>query len=193
MRINQKTISNLTLAAMFLPIGFVLPFLTGQVPQIGNMLLPMHIPVFLCALICGWKYGFAIGLILPIMRSLMFGMPPLYPIAISMTFELAAYGLIAGLLYERSRRQNVIVLYRSIVIAMLAGRVVWGAAMAILLSFGDAGFTFQMFAAGAFVTAIPGIILQLVLIPAIMIALNHSGLVRFCISRPLRSNVTSVR
>ena len=177
---KTKIVKNLTLSALFIAIGYVLPLLTGQVPQIGNMLLPMHIPVFLCGLICGWKYGAAVGLILPVTRSLIFGgMPPLFPVAVSMMFELSAYGAISGLLYGRSRWQCIVALYRSMIPAMIAGRVVWGVAMLIILGFGDTPFTLQMFLAGAFLNAIPGIVVQLVIIPAIMVALNRTGLVHF--------------
>ncbi|MBO4413432.1 MAG: ECF transporter S component, partial [Clostridia bacterium] len=78
---NKERILRLTLTAMFLALGLVLPFLTGQIPQIGSMLLPMHIPVFLCALICGWQYATPMAFILPILRSLIFSMPPMYPTA----------------------------------------------------------------------------------------------------------------
>ena len=177
--IMKKQVKNLTLAAMFLAIGFVLPFLTGQIQTIGNMLCPMHIPVLLCGLICGWKYGAAVGFILPLLRSMIFGMPPMYPNAIAMAFELMTYGLVIGLLYSRSRWQCVVALYRCLIAAMLAGRVVWGIAKIILLGIGGSAFTVQAFLAGAVLNAIPGIILQLVLIPAIMVALHRTGLVRF--------------
>lgn len=163
---------------MFLAIGLVLPFLTGQIRQIGNMLLPMHIPVLLCGLICGWQYGGAIGLIMPFLRNLLFGMPPM-PNAISMAFELATYGLVIGLLYGRSKWKCIFSLYRSMVIAMFAGRAVWGVAQAIILGVSGSGFTVQMFMVGAFTNAIPGIILQLVLIPTIMVALDRAKLVPF--------------
>lgn len=176
---QQTTTKKLTLAAMFVAIGLVLPFLTGQIPQIGNMLLPMHIPVFLCGLICGWKYGATVGFILPLMRSLIFTMPPMYPVAIAMAFELLAYGLIVGLLYSRSRWQCVIALYRSMIIAMFCGRFVWAVAQIVLLGIRGNGFTWQMFMSGAVLNAIPGIVVQLTLIPAIMVALNRTGLVRF--------------
>ena len=176
---SQITVKNLTLAAMFLAIGIILPFFTGQVPQIGMMLLPMHIPVLLCGLICGWRYGAGVGFILPVMRSFLFGMPPMFPMAAAMSFELAAYGLVIGFLYSRSRWQCVVALYRTLIFAMIAGRVVWGAAMMALLGIDGGIFTFQMFAAGAFINAVPGIILQLVLIPVIMVTLNRTGLVRF--------------
>ena len=172
-------VRNLTLAAMFLAIGLLLPFLTGQIKQIGNMLLPMHIPVILCGLICGWQYGLGVGFVLPLLRYAMFGMPILFPTGISMAFELAAYGFTVGFLYSISRWKCVVALYRCMIIAMLAGRVVWGIVQTILLGIGENGFTLEMFIAGAFLKAIPGIILQLILIPAIMVALNRTGLVRF--------------
>lgn len=176
---RKKPIINLTLAAMFMAIGLVLPFLTGQIKQIGSMLLPMHIPVFLCGLICGWQYGLIVGFILPILRSMLFGMPILFPTGIAMAFELATYGVVIGWLYSHSRWQCVIALYRCMIMAMLAGRLVWGVVQILLLGINGNGFTWQMFIAGAFLNAIPGIILQLILIPAIMVALNRTGLVRF--------------
>lgn len=176
---KRKTLIDLTLSAMFLAIGLLLPFLTGQIKQIGNMLLPMHIPVLLCGLVCGWKYGLCVGLILPPLRYMLFGMPVIFPTGIAMAFELAAYGAVAGLFYYRSRRRCIASLYFSMAAAMLSGRIVWGIAEIFLLGFGENGFTWNMFFAGAFLNAFPGIILQLVLIPIIMIALNRTGLVRF--------------
>ena len=170
---------------MFLAIGLVLPLLTGQIPQIGNMLLPMHIPVFLCGLICGWQYGAAIGFILPLLRYAIFGMPVLFPTGIAMSFELLTYGLVAGLLYGISRWQCVIALYRSLIAAMLAGRVVWGAVQFLLLGISGDGFTWQMFMAGALLNAIHGIVVQLIFIPAVMVALNRTGLVRFKKRQPV--------
>lgn len=175
----RKQTKNLTLSAMFVAVGLVLPMITGNIPQIGNMLLPMHIPVFLCGLICGWQYGLVVGTILPLMRSFLFGMPPLYPVAIAMTFELAAYGFVAGFLYNRSKWQCIIALYHSMLIAMLAGRIVWGAAEVILLGVSGSVFTWQAFMAGAILNAIPGIVIQLTLIPALMVALSKTGLVKF--------------
>ncbi|MBO5208337.1 MAG: ECF transporter S component [Lachnospiraceae bacterium] len=176
---NKTNTKNLTLSAMFVAIGLVLPFLTGQIPQFGNMLLPMHIPVFLCGLICGWRYGAVVGFVLPLMRYAIFGMPILFPMGISMAFELATYGLVVGLWYGKSRWKCIISLYRAMIVAMLLGRLVWGFAQIILLGMTGNVFTWQMFMAGAFFNAIPGIIVQLVLIPVIMLALNRTGLVTF--------------
>ena len=175
----MKQVRNLVLAAMFLAIGMVLPLLTGQIQTIGQMLLPMHIPVLLCGLICGWQYGLAVGAMLPILRSLIFGMPPIYPTAVAMAFELAAYGLIVALIFRLFKRQNIGAVYVSLVVAMIAGRVVWGAAMLALLGIKGGAFAWQDFIAGAFLNAFPGIILQLVLIPPLMLALDKTGLVKF--------------
>ncbi len=172
----KKSILNLTLSALLLAIGLVLPFLTGQIQQIGSMLLPMHLPVLLCGLLCGWQFGGAVGVLLPLLRNLLFGMPPM-PNAISMAFELATYGLVIGFFYGRAKRKNLFALYRSMLIAMVAGRAVWGVVQAILLGMNGSAFTIRMFIAGALLNAIPGIILQLILIPAIMIALGRAGFV----------------
>lgn len=179
---NNNPVRNLALTAMLVALGLVLPFLTGQIPQIGSMLLPMHIPVFLCGLICGWKHGAAIGLLLPPMRYLLFGMPALFPTGAAMSIELAAYGLIAGLIYQGFRKQGVISVCIAMIPAMLAGRALWGIAQVMLLGFSGKAFTWQLFIAGAFVNAVPGIIVQLALIPALMAALDKSGLMRFRLS-----------
>lgn len=178
MKSIHKQIKNITLAAMFLALGTVLPFLTGQIPTIGNMLLPMHIPVLLCGLICGPQYGFAVGAILPLLRNVMFQTPPM-PGAISMTFELATYGLVIGLLYSHSKWKCVLSLYRSMIISMLAGRVVWGVAQAIVLGVNGKSFGFSAFLSGALITAFPGIIIQLILIPTVMVALNRAKIIPF--------------
>ncbi len=164
---SKKHIINLSVSAMLMALGMVLPFLTGQIPEIGNMLLPMHIPVFLCAMICGWQYGVSVGFILPLLRGWIFGAPPFFPNGLGMAFELATYGLIAGLLYVNSKK-DLFAIYRSLIIAMLAGRAVWGVARVVMLGLGNIPFSFQMFLAGAFLNAIPGLIIQLILIPAIL-------------------------
>ena len=176
---GKAPVFNIMLAAMFMAVGLVLPFLFGQIQQIGNKLLPMHIPVLLCGLICGWKYGLIVGFTLPLLRGMLFGMPVFFPTGLAMAFELATYGAVIGLLYSHSRWQSVAAVYRSMVPAMLVGRGVWGAVQLLLLGINGKGFTWQMFMAGAFLNAVPGIILQLILIPAVMAALNRAGLVRF--------------
>lgn len=175
---TQRPVQTLAMAAMMMALGFILPFFTGQIPQIGGMLCPLHLPVLLCGFLCGWRYGLAVGFILPLLRSATLSMPPMYT-AIAMAFELAAYGFLAGFLYARSRWQCVVALYRCLILAMIGGRIVWAAAKVVLSGVSGQAFTWQMFLSGAFLTAIPGIILQLAFIPAVMVALDRTGLVRF--------------
>lgn len=179
LRSYRETLRRLVLAAMFLAIGLVLPFFTGQIQQIGNMLLPMHIPVLLCGLLCGWQYGALVGAVLPLLRFALFGMPMLYPNALAMAVELCVYGLAIGFIYGMFKKQNLVSVYISLVIAMILGRVVWGGSMTVLLSMKDSAFTFTAFLAGAVLNAIPGIVLQLLLIPAIMTSLHATGVQRF--------------
>lgn len=176
---KNKAPKNLVLSALFLAIGFVLPFFTGQIPTIGKMLLPMHIPVLLCGLICGWQWGLGVGFVLPLVRSLLFSMPVMYPTALAMAVEMAVYGAVIGYLYAHSKYQCVKALYKCLIPAMVAGRVVWGAFMFVLMGLKGGGFTFEAFLAGSVLNAVPGIVLQLVLIPTVMVLLDRAKLVRF--------------
>jgi len=163
------------LAALFLALAYVMPFLTGQIPEIGSMLCPLHIPVLLCGFICGWPWGLAVGFIAPLFRSLTLGMPPMFPTAICMAFELAAYGGITGFMHRRLPRKKTCI-YVSLLTAMIIGRVVWGAAMYVCMGINGSSFTFAAFLAGAFVNAIPGIIVQIVLIPILVMILDNPKL-----------------
>lgn len=151
---------DLVLGAMFVALGLVLPFVTGQIPEIGSKLSPMHFPVFLSGMLLGNNMGLLCGFIIPILRSMIFGMPPMLP-AICMAFELATYGFVAGYLYKK-KKQNI---YVSMIASMLVGRIIWGIVSYIIYS---GNFGIEAFMAGAFINAIPGIILQLILIPLIV-------------------------
>ena len=164
---KQNPLMKLILAAMFLALAYVMPFLTGQIPQIGAKLCPMHIPVLLCGYICGWPWGLVVGFLAPLLRSLTLSMPPLYPTAVCMAFELAVYGTAAGLLYEKLPKRKPFI-FVSLIVAMLAGRFVWGGAMAVCTGLQDAAFGWSAFFAGAFVNAVPGIVVQIVLVPVIV-------------------------
>ncbi len=168
---KRRKLQNLTLSALFLAIGYLLPFLTGQIREIGNMLLPMHLPVLLCGLVCGPYYGLAVGAVLPLTRSLFFGMPLLYPSAIAMSFELAAYGVVIGFLQRRFVGRSVGRLYPALLATMLAGRAVWGLATALLMGLGKRPYSFAAFFTGGVVKALPGILLQLILIPLLFAVL----------------------
>lgn len=170
---NHTNVRTMVLAAMFLAIAFVLPFLTGQIPEIGSMLCPMHIPVLLCGFICGWPWGLAVGFIAPLLRSVTLGMPPMFPTAICMAFELAAYGVIAGWLHGVLPKKKVSV-YIALLAAMIGGRLIWGAAMFICMGIQGGSFGFSAFLAGAVLNAIPGIIVQIILIPILVLVLERA-------------------
>ena len=170
---TKSSVEKLTLSAVFLALGIVLPFLTGQIPAVGNMLLPMHIPVLLCGFVCGWQWGLLTGFVLPIMRSALFSMPPMMPTAVAMAFEMAVYGVVTGLLYQKLSK-NMASVYISLVGAMIAGRLVWGAVSIVLYGIVGKAFGWQIFLGGALLNAVPGIILQLVLIPVIIFTLKRA-------------------
>ena len=174
---NRNQILKMVLAAMFLALSYVMPFLTGQIPEIGSMLCPMHIPVLLCGFICGWPWGLVVGFVAPLLRSLTLGMPLLFPTAFCMAFELAAYGLVSGLMHKLLPRKKPYI-YCSLIVAMVVGRIVWGAAMFVCTGINGGSFTFATFLAGAITNAIPGIIVQLVLIPILVMFFENSKAIK---------------
>ena len=167
-------VKKLTFSALLLALAFVLPFLTGQIQQIGSMLCPMHIPVILCGFICGAPWGGLVGALAPILRSITLGMPVLFPNAACMAVELAVYGLAAGLLYKVLPKTKANV-YIALITAMICGRIAWGFAMFSALGFDTASFGIQAVIASTVTGSIPGIILQLVLIPIIVFALEKKA------------------
>ena len=166
-----KDLKKLVLAALFLALALVLPFLTGQIPEVGSMLCPMHIPALLCGFFCGWPWGVAVGFIAPVLRSVLFGMPPMFPVGICMSFELAAYGAVSGWLYAKLPKKKISI-YGALLSAMVIGRLVWGAARFVCTGLDASAFGISAFWAGAVATAIPGIIVQIVLIPLLVMALE---------------------
>ena len=160
----------LTYSALYLAIALVLPFLTGQIPQIGSMLCPMHIPALLCGFVCGWPWGLAVGFISPLLRSVLFGMPDMFPTAV------AAYGAASGLLY-RVLPKKIGSIYAALVLSMIAGRLVWGVARYLLAGLAHSTFTPSLFLAGAVTSALPGIALHILLIPALVTAMEKTKLI----------------
>lgn len=156
---------------MFMALGLVLPFLTAQVPQIASMLLPMHIPVLLCGYVCGWQYGLVVGAVTPLLRSFLFAVPVMFPGAVAMAFELAVYGMMTGIFYRLFPRK-IWSIYVTLLIAMVSGRIVWGVVRMTIAGITGNAFTWKLFLAGALTQAVPGIILQLVLIPILVMAMR---------------------
>ena len=173
---RNSAILRMAYAAVCLALCMVLPFLTGQIPQIGSALSPMHIPVLLAGFLCGPWWAAAVGAVAPLLRFALFGMPPIFPTGVAMCFELAGYGLVSGLLYRKLTKKAVNV-YVSLLTAMLAGRVVWGIVRVLLSGVAGEPFTWAAFMAGAFVNAVPGIIVHIALIPVIVLALRKAGVI----------------
>lgn len=177
----NKVIFKISFSSICIALGIILPFLTGQIPEIGSMLLPMHIPVLICGFICGWKYGLLVGLITPLLRSVSFGMPPIYPTAIAMSFELAAYGFISGLLFKivNKKLNFILSVYSTLILALIIGRIVWG-----FVRFGIGMidktniFSFELFLSGAVISCWPGIIIQLFIIPILLLTLKKLNLLK---------------
>ena len=173
---QRRLTLKMIISALMLAMAYVLPFMTGQIPEVGSMLCPMHIPVLLCGFICGWPWGLAVGFTAPLLRSLTLGIPPLFPSAVCMAFELAVYGAIAGLMHRLLPKKRGYI-YLSLLVAMLAGRIVWGIAMLVCLGITGGTFTFSAFIAGAITNAVPGIILQIILIPLLIMLIERKKLV----------------
>lgn len=174
---RNKLIRNMTLAAMFIVLGILLPFLTVSNPQLGSMFLLMHIPVLFAGLLIDYKYGAIVGIITPLLRSVTFAMPILMPVALAMAFELGAYGFFIGLAHKVLPKKIPYV-FVSLLIALLLGRAVWGVAAWIFYPAAGFNYSLKIFVTAAFVTGLPGIGIQLVLIPTIYIYLTKSGLLR---------------
>lgn len=170
---SRGDVRKLTFAAACLALCLALPFLTGQIPQIGQALSPMHIPVFLCGFLCGWPYAALTGLVAPLLRNALFGMPAM-PNALAMSLELAAYGFLTGFLYSKFPKTLPSV-YAALLAAMVGGRLVWGAARFAIAGLNASAFPFSAFLAGAVTNAVPGIILHLALVPALVVALERAG------------------
>lgn len=173
---NSEKTREMVTAAMCLTLALLLPFLTGQIREIGNMLCPMHLPIFLCAFMCSRKWAGAVGAVAPVLRSAIWGMPVMMPMAVSMAFELATYGIVASAVYHRLPKKAYSI-YAALLIAMLCGRLVWGCAAMIFYGLAGMAFTWEVFMAGAFLNAVPGIVLQIVLLPPLVLALEKAGLI----------------
>lgn len=160
--------------ALCIAIGLILPRMVNMIPIAypGAVLLPMHIPVLVCGYLCGWRYGLVSGLILPLLASALTTMPPIFPTAVSMSLELAAYGFLTGWLYQITKGR----IFVSLIGAMLGGRLVMGIANILLYSVGDNPYGLGLFISGAFVTALPGIIIQLIIIPILIQSFKHARL-----------------
>jgi hypothetical protein len=185
----MSSIKRTVYAAMCLALSVVLPLAFHSIPNAGSVLLPMHLPVLLCGLVCGWPYGLACGALAPVLSSVITGMPPIAYVP-AMVCELAVYGLVSGLLNRYVRTGKLFGdIYISLVSAMLAGRVVGGILNALIFSVGK--YSMPVWVTGYFVTALPGIIILLVLVPVIVFALEKAKLIEIRYPRPENKSVAA--
>lgn len=171
---NNNTTKKIIYTAVCIAIGIILPQVFHLIPisNVGSVLLPMHIPVLICGFICGYKYGAICGLILPFLSSILTGMPPLFPIGVSMMAELATYGVLTGILYEVTKGK----IFTSLLIAMLGGRIILGISNTLFMGLANMPYSIETFIVGSFVTALPGLIIQVMIIPPIIFALKKTYL-----------------
>ena len=182
MESTRKKTYSMAITAMLLAVGLVLPFITGQIQAIAKIISPLHIPVLICGLCCGWKWGIALGFVLPLLRGLLFGIPVFPTSALPMAFECAAYGLITGLVYALllktvKGKSHLPAILIALVSAMILGRFVGGA---LFIALGIIGvkvpFTFAAFFTSYFVSTAPGAVIHIILIPMVVLALEKARL-----------------
>lgn len=173
---RKISVRKLVFASLSIALGILMPFLTAQLPGMGSRFLPMHIPVLLSGFICGWDYGMLVGFTVPMIRSMLFGMPPIFPVAAAMAIELAVYGGMTGFLYRLLPKKTVY-LYIALITSMICGRIALGATSILLYGLSGTQYTFEIFIAGTFFNAIPGVVIQLIVVPILIIALERSGVI----------------
>lgn len=163
------------ITAVCIALCYVIPLMFHGIQNAGSIFCPMHIPVFICGLICGWQYGLLCGIAGPALSSALSGMPPV-AILPSMMAELAVYGTAAGLMMKLVRTKSTYAdLYISLIVAIVCGRVLAGLAKALIFARGS--YSMSAWIAGSVVTSWPGTVIQLVFIPTIVFALMKSHLI----------------
>lgn len=167
---RKNNIRKLVIAAMMLAIALLLPYLTGQIPKIGSMLCPMHLPILLCGFLCDPWWGLAVGAVAAPLRFALLGMPKA-PMCFFMAAEMAVYGFLAGFLYKLFPKK-IPFLYASLLLAMIGGRLVYGTIQRI--GIGGGIYTLNAFLVSAVIGSWPGILLQIILIPILVIALKRA-------------------
>jgi len=161
----MNSVKRMTLTAVCIAMCVVLPIAFHSIPNAGSVFLPMHIPVLICGMICSWPYGLLCGLMGPLLSSVLTGMPPAAMLP-AMMVECGTYGMVSGLVLKAVHTKSTYMdLYIALVVAMLAGRVVSGIAKALIFS---PGMAMSAWITASFVTALPGIAIQLVFLPSVV-------------------------
>ena len=172
---KMSNVKKSIITAVCIALCYVIPLMFHGIQNAGSIFCPMHIPVFICGLICGWQYGLLCGIAGPALSSALSGMPPV-AILPSMMVELAAYGTAAGLMMKLVRTKSTYAdLYISLIAAIVCDRVLAGLAKALIFARGS--YSMSAWIAGSVVTSWPGTVIQLVFIPTIVFALMKSHLI----------------
>lgn len=172
---KMSNVKKSIITAVCIALCYVIPLIFHGIQNAGSIFCPMHIPVFICGLICGWQYGLLCGIAGPALSSALSGMPPV-AILPSMMVELAVYGTAAGLMMKLVRTKSTYAdLYISLIVAIVCGRVLAGLAKALIFARGS--YSMSAWIAGSVVTSWPGTVIQLVFIPTIVFALMKSHLI----------------
>ena len=167
-------IKKIVLTAVCAALCVVVPMAFHSIPNAGSIFLPMHLPVLLCGMLCGWPFGLTCGLLGPLLSSLITAMPPAAVLP-GMLVECTVYGAVAGALLQHVNTKNRYAdLYISLVPAMLLGRVLSGIVKALILT---PGLSLAAWATASFVTSLPGIAIQLILLPILVIGLERAKLI----------------
>lgn len=170
----MKPVKRMTLAAVCVSLCVVLPIAFHSVPNAGGIFLPMHIPVLICGMICGWPYGAVCGVLGPLLSSVITGMPAAAMLP-GMMVECGVYGLVAGMMLKWVRTGKTYAdLYIAQVTAMLLGRILSGIAKALIFT---PGLAMSAWVASSFVTALPGIVIQLLFLPSVVMALMKARVI----------------
>lgn len=175
---KNKT-EKIVLAGLFIAIASVLPLLFHSIViggnSLGQVISPMHFPVLIAGVILGWKYGLAVGIISPLLNSILFLMPPLYPMAIAMALEMGTYGCIIGIIsqYTHPFSNRIANIYVSLLMAMIAGRIVYGTFMSIVMNIAGNSYGWTVFISSVVIGTLPGIILQFLIVPAAIMLIEQ--------------------
>lgn len=165
-----------TLCAVCIALCYALPIAFHAV-ALGGILSPMHIPVLLCGLVCGGASGFLCGILGPVLSSLLSGMPPVLML-VRMIPELCAYGLVGGIAMKHIRTGRAAGdVYVSLILAMIAGRIVGGIATAIFFTVTSGVYSVALWFASYFAESVPGIVAHLILVPVLVLALRKARLI----------------
>ncbi len=171
----SNNIKQMVITALLVAAGITLPFAFHSIPNAGSIFLPMHIPILICGIVCGWKYGLICGVLTPLLSSLLTGMPPMAYLPI-MLFELGVYGFATGIIFHLMKGKNLLLkIYIALIGAMIFGRITYGILNAVYFRVGS--YAFDLWISSAFITSLPGILVQITIIPIIVFALYKANLI----------------